>query len=57
MASDPNTGTADEARRADDDKRAKGPRERADPPVGTDGPAADRTKTVAVDDLNSADDE
>ena len=57
MAPDPKTSAADEARRADEDKRAKAPRERADPPVGTDGPAADRTKTVAVDDLNSADDE
>ena len=48
---------ADLARRADDENRDGAPPERPDPPVGTDGPKADRVKTVAIEDLNSADDE
>lgn len=53
------TNDADAAglqRRAEDDNRTGTRHERPDPPVGMDGPAADRRETIANEDLNSADD-
>ena len=61
MPSDPkapaDAGAGALARKAENDNRDGAKRERLDPPVGSDGPDADRTDTVALEDLNSADDE
>jgi hypothetical protein len=52
---------SDQKQRANEPSTNKSESERAherpDPPVGTDGPSADRKKTIASEDLNSADDE